>query len=148
MAQPSQVLCEEGGSIDIGEKLNMKQEDRDIPDTPETSTPSSGSSKRPTNESSQENLRKLTFDRGGGKVSATIGELQEASKTVCVMGSGRFGTHNVKLIKSVKSKKISCLEPGGNIGWKYVDVTCLVCPSKTSEFSESGLAKNQSGGGR
>ena len=41
MAQPSQVLREEGGSIDIGEKLNMKQEDRDIPDTPETSTPSS-----------------------------------------------------------------------------------------------------------
>ena len=97
--------------------------------------PSSGSSKRPTKESSQENLRKLTFDRGGGKVSATIGELQEASKTVCVMGS-------------VKSKKISCVEPGGNNGWKYVDVTCLVCPSKTSEFSESGLAKNQSGGGR
>ena len=28
VAQPSQVLCEEGGSIDIGEKLNMKQEDR------------------------------------------------------------------------------------------------------------------------
>ena len=52
MAQPSQVLREEGGSIDIGEKLNMKQEDRDIPDTPETSTPSSGSSKRPTKESS------------------------------------------------------------------------------------------------
>ena len=79
-------------------------------------------------------------------MSATIGELQEASKTVCVMGSGRCGTHNVKLIKSVKSKKMSCLEPGGNIGWKYVDVTCLVCPSKTSELSESGLAKNQSGG--
>ena len=92
VAQPSQVLREEGGSIDIGEKLNMKQEDRDIPDTPETSTPSSGSSKRPTKESSQENLRKLTFDRGGGKVSATIGELQEASKTVCVIGSGWFGT--------------------------------------------------------
>ena len=53
----------------------------------------------------------------------------------------------MKLIKSVKSKKMSCLEPGGNIGWKYVDVTCLVCPSKTSELSESGLAKNQSGGG-
>ena len=66
-SQPSQLLREEGGSIDIGEKLNMKQEDRDIPDTPETSTPSSGSSKRPTKESSQENLRKLTFDRGEAK---------------------------------------------------------------------------------
>ena len=31
------------------------------------STPSSGSSKRPTKESSQENLRKLTFDRGEAK---------------------------------------------------------------------------------
>ena len=105
----------------------MKQEDRDIPDTPETSTPSSGSSERPTKESSQENLRKLTFDRVGGKVSARIRELQEASKTVCVMGSGQCGAHNVKLIKSVKSKKMSCVEPGGNIGWKYADVTCLVC---------------------
>ena len=67
MAHPSQLLREEGGGIDIGEKLNMKQEDRDIPDTPETSTPSSGSSKRPTKENSQENWRKLTFDRGEAK---------------------------------------------------------------------------------
>ena len=66
-AQPSQVLREEGGSIDIGDKLNMKQENRDIPDAQETSTPSNGSSKRLTKESSQENLRKLTFDRGEAK---------------------------------------------------------------------------------
>ena len=49
----------------------------------------------------------------------------------------------MKLTKSVKSKKISCVEPGGGIGWKYVDVTCLVCPKKVDGYVGLSMAKDQ-----
>ena len=73
--------------------------------------------------------------------------LQEFSKTVCVMGNGTCKTHNMKLKKSVRSKKMSCVIAGGGIGWKYVDVTCLVCPGKVTSISSSGMAMDQIGGG-
>ena len=48
---------------------------------------------------------------------------------------------------SVKSKKISCVEPGGGVGWKYVDVTCLICPSKAKSSAGFGMATDLTGGG-
>ena len=90
---------------------------------------------------------KMTFSKGCAKVSTRVKQLQEAGKVVCVMGSGRCGAHNVKLTKTVKSKKISCVEPGGVVGWKYVDVTCLVCPKKEVGSAGFGMAKDQQVGG-
>ena len=100
---------------------------RQVPEKRDASDPSSGGTK---NQNGKTELMKMTFSRGGSKVSTRIKQLQEAGKIVCVMGSGRCGAHNVKLTKSVKSKKISCVEPGGGIGWKYVDLTCLIAPKK------------------
>ena len=117
---------------------------RQVPERRDTPDPSSGSSK---NQTGKTEVVKTTFSRGGSKVSTRIKQLQEAGKIVCVMGSGRCGTHNVKLTKSVKSKKISCVEPGGGIGWKYVDVTCLVCPRKADFSAGFGMAKDQQVGG-
>ena len=111
---------------------------------PEEPAPSGGSAR---NQNRDTNKKKLTFVGGGAKVSARIRQLQEENNIVCVMGSGRCGTHNVKLMKSVKSKKISCVEPGGGVGWKYVDVTCLVCPSKAKSSAGFGMATDLTGGG-
>ena len=41
--------------------------------------------------------------------------LQDFSKTVCVMGNGTCKTHNMKLKKSVRSKKMSCVIAGGDM---------------------------------
>ena len=125
------------------QKLKKTEGIRNIRDEP-LSEPSSGSTKK---QNDTTNKTKLTFVGGGVKVSARIKQLQEENKTVCVMGSGRCGTHNVKLVKSVKSKKISCVEPGGGVGWKYVDVTCLVCPSKAKISAGFGMATDLTGGG-
>ena len=123
--------------IENGEEIQVPEK-CDIPD------PSSDSSK---NQTGKTEVKKTTFSRGGAKVSSRFKQLQEAGKIMCVMGSGRCGTHNVKLTKSVKSTKISCVEPGGGIGWKYVDVTCLVCPKKVNGNAGFGLAKDQQVGG-
>ena len=48
----------------------------------------------------------------------------------CVMGNGRCGAHDVKLIRSVKQKKYSCVNKLGQIEWKTRDVTCLICPDQ------------------
>ena len=47
----------------------------------------------------------------------------------CVMGSGGWGTHNVKLVRSMKQKKYSSVHQIDQIEWMVRDVTCLVCPS-------------------
>ena len=116
-----------------------KGEEVQGPENRDTPGPSGDSS---SNQSGKE-VKKTTFSGGGAKVSSRIKQLQEAGKILCVMGSGRCGTHNVKLTKSVKSKKISCVEPGGGIGWKYVDVTCLVCPKKVDGYVGLSMAKDQ-----
>ena len=35
----------------------------------------------------------------------------------------------------------------GGVGWKYVDVTCLVCPSKAKISAGFGMATDLTGGG-
>ena len=92
----------------------------------DTADPSSGSSR-----SEDGNIpKKMTFDTGCGSANKRVRLLQEINKKICVMGNGMCKTHNLKLKKTVKSKKMSCVIAGGGIGWKYVDVTCLVCPGK------------------
>ena len=78
-------------------------------------------------------LKKTTFSVGGGGGISLVGEMikkHEALAVKCVFGSGRCMTHLVKLERTVKKKKYSVVNNTGSIGWKYRDVTCLVCPSQ------------------
>ena len=50
----------------------------------------------------------------------------------CVLGSGRCGTHNTKMVRKVREKKYSCIDPvTGKLVWRTRDVTSLECPDKT-----------------
>ena len=73
---------------------------------------------------------KKTFDvcndEGGGDVKDRV----DTADDKCVMGGGKCVTHNVKLKRTVKQKKYSCVNLKGQIEWKFRDVTCLVCPSQ------------------
>ena len=61
----------------------------------------------------------------------------------CVLGSGRCGTHNTKLVRRVCEKKYSCIDPvTGKVVWKTRDVTSLECPAKAKR---TGLAPGISG---
>ena len=92
-----------------------------------------GNDKNTAGPVSDVNSRKKTFsvvcEGGGGSVSERVKNLETVIDK-CVMGSGRCGTHNVKLSRTVKQKKYSCVNSQGQIEWKYRDVTCLVCPSQ------------------
>ena len=57
---------------------------------------------------------------------------------VCVTGSGRCATHNQKLVRRVISKKQSCVDKCGRVGWRLCDFTILECP--TSLSSAPGMA--------
>ena len=65
-------------------------------------------------------------DEGGGDVKNRV----DIAVDKCVMGGGKCVTHNVKLKRTVKQKKYSCVNLKGQIEWKSRDVTCLVCPSQ------------------
>ena len=139
VAQLDQVV---GGVVSDTVEKFRKIEKGEVIQGPEYRDTPGPSGENSSNQSGKE-VKKTTFSGGSAKVSSRIKQLQESGKILCVMGSGRCGTHNVKLIKSVKSKKISCVEPGGGIGWKYVDVTCLVCPKKVDACVGLNMAKDQ-----
>ena len=48
----------------------------------------------------------------------------------CVIGSGRCSKHNVKLVRGVVSKKVSCIDKNGKLSWLMREVTNLSCPYK------------------
>ena len=65
-----------------------------------------------------------------------------ADEMKCVLGSGRCGTHNTKLVRRVCKKKYSCIDPvTGKLVWRTRDVTSLECPGKTKR---TGLAPGNS----
>ena len=138
--QLSQVLREEGEGASTEKELMLTINERKDDDTAD---PSSGS---PSSEVGNIG-KKMTFDTGCGSVNNRVRLLQEINKKICVMGNGMCKTHNLKLKKTVKSKKMSCVNAGGGIGWKYVDVTCLMCPGKNSSISGNDVAMDQTGGG-
>ena len=51
---------------------------------------------------------------------------------VCVTGSGRCATHNQKLVRRVVTKKQSCVDKCGGVGWRLCDFTVMVCPTRLS----------------
>ena len=73
-----------------------------------------------------------------------------------MIGSGRCGQHNVKLVRSITKKKMSNVNKDGTVSWQMREVTILRCPaaqpagsvSKVSaiappHLSETGTNKKQ-----
>ena len=62
------------------------------------------------------------------RVNAIEGETEILK---CVLGSGRCGTHNAKLVRRVCEKKYSCIDlVTGKVVWRTRDVTSMESPSK------------------
>ena len=55
----------------------------------------------------------------------------------CVIGSGRGGRHNTKLVRKIVVKKMSCVDKFGGIEWKNGEVTILACPKASQPGSNS-----------
>ena len=55
-------------------------------------------------------------------------KLSEGEK--CVIGSGRCSSHNVKLVRGVVKKRVSCIDKDGKLSWILREVTSLTCPNK------------------
>ena len=59
-----------------------------------------------------------------------------------MIGSGRCGEHNVKLVRLITQKKMSIIDKTGKISWKLRDVTTLSCPvaGRTSDLPDSQIS--------
>ena len=111
-------------SLDLNKKnkKNEKQKNTEL---------ASGGTKGPMDRFVSTDVRVSFANGGGGKtVSDRVKAIQKVNVMSCVMGSGRCATHNTKLVRNVKKKKYSCVGPGGNIEWRFRDVTSLECPNK------------------
>ena len=77
------------------------------------------------------NMRKKTFSNiAATSVKTTIEKFQKFSRPgECVIGSGRCGQHNVKLVRSVTKKRMSNMNKDGTISWTMTEVTILRCPA-------------------
>ena len=82
----------------------------------------------------EKNETKLTFVSPLRKttVGTKIDNFQKLARGgECVLGSGRCGYHNCKLVRSVVKKKMSVVNRDGSIGWTMREVTTLACPLAT-----------------
>ena len=57
----------------------------------------------------------------------------------CVIGSGRCSRHNVKLVRGVVMKKVSCVDKNGRLSWLMREVTSLSCPYKPDRPGQSAM---------
>ena len=64
---------------------------------------------------------------------------------VCVTGSGRCATHNQKLVRQVVTKKPSCVNKCGGVGWRLCDFTVMVCPTRLSSAPGGAGGDNNTG---
>ena len=83
------------------------------------------------------NIEKLTFKTTPAanmnvkisSISDKILKFQELSQgDECVIGSGRCATHNVKIVRVVKSVRKSEPVEGGGLRWRLCESTILECP--------------------
>ena len=47
----------------------------------------------------------------------------------CLIGSGRCGSHNTKLVKNITVKRVSVVNEDDVVSWVMRDVITLVCPA-------------------
>ena len=64
---------------------------------------------------------------------------------VCVTGSGRCATHNQKLVRQVVTRKQSCVDKCGGVGWRLCDFTVIVCPTRLSSAPDGAGGDNNTG---
>ena len=56
-----------------------------------------------------------------------------------MLGSGRCGKHNTKLVRKIVTKKMSCVDKLGGIVWRSGEVTILACPKANQPGSSSTI---------
>ena len=83
-----------------------------------------------------EEEKKTTFDNvintGVSQRVKNFNKMSESTK--CVIGSGFCAGHNVKLVRSVRTKKTSCVDDNGEIKWLMREVTSLTCPAVSAKI--------------
>ena len=111
--------------------------------------------RQPTSMKTTPDRRKTSLDRSKttfkavASVSDRVRTLEKNMNDVkCVMGSGMCGAHNVKLVRSVKQKKYSCVNKLGQVEWKMRDVTCLICPSQAQMNRTTAKTENPTARGK
>ena len=85
---------------------------------------------------SETKMKKTTFSTVEGGMSVSGGGddiVSNVDRDICVFGGGKCVTHNVKLKRSVKQKKMSVINKMGQVTWGYRDVTCLICPGRANK---------------
>ena len=76
------------------------------------------------------NKTKMTFTTPQKKtrIGDKIDSFQKLSEGgVCVIGSGRCGYHNFRLVRGVQMKKMSVINSDGSLGWLRREVTIMAC---------------------
>ena len=105
----------------------------------------------------EENIQKITKNQNQvkkEKLKTTFGSNIEGARTKikeriksfekfnspdeCVLGSGMCATHNTKLIRIMKERKVSCVDKCGQISWVMKEVAALVCPKSGYSASKGG----------
>ena len=127
-------------SVDRKKEDNIPSEDNLIfEDKTDRQEPASLSPKQHHGVDTQNSVdMKLTFKTTIRKktnvMSDKISRFQELvdKSQVCVTGSGRCASHNMKLVREIIQKKQSFVKKCGGIGWRFCDFTTLVCPTKLS----------------
>ena len=91
-----------------------------------------------------ENLKKKTFtstlEESRTKIRDRIKSFEQfsSSEEKCLMGSGRCATHNCKLIRVMKEKRVSCVDKCGRVSWTMREGATLVCPKSGYSTSKEG----------
>ena len=87
-------------------------------------------------------MRKKTFSSiTASSVKDNIEKFQKFSRGgECIIGSGRCGQHNVKLVRGVTKKKMSNRNKDGTVSWQMREVTILRCPAAQLTGSASKVS--------
>ena len=92
--------------------------------------------------SSEEDKKKTTFKplntASTAKVTENIKMFQElVDGAECRLGSGRCSTHNVKLVRNVCKKRVSCVTDNGRVTWSMREGVTLACPYKQAHRTDA-----------
>ena len=133
-------MVEETPQVDDDVILEHKKSDND-------DLMSTMSTKEPKYEVQNENDdMKPTFVRPPvNRVSERISMFRkyEDNDGMCVLGSGRCAYHNVRLVRSVVTRKGS-VQGGTGVRWERLDSTVLICPGARQQREKERLCDNDS----
>ena len=131
----------------LKDKNDMKTTQKTVRSTEDKKTPDNRVKK--DMKKFEKNGTKLTFTTPSKKtlVKTKIDNFQKLARgDECVIGSGRCGSHNCKLVRSVVVKKMSVINKDGSLGWSRREVTTLACPY-AAQSKDVSTSSSASGGG-